>query len=253
MKKIKNFSWQRLFAVMIKEVIQMRRDLGTLAMMLGIPMMQVILFGYAINSDPRHLPTAVVAADSSQFVRTFVQDLQNTGYYNIEKRVMTEAKAEHLLATSQVEFILNIPPDFTRQLVRGERPSVLLEADATDPLAAGNAIAAANILMTRNLFQYDFNGQLDYLQPPPPPPPINLIVHPKYNPGIISQYNIVPGLMGIELAMILTMTTAIAITRERDRGTLECLLSSPLRPLEIMLGKIIPYIFVGYVLSLIHI
>lgn len=255
MKEGNHFSWLRLWAIVLKEFIQMKRDRATLAMIIGVPMLQVILFGFAINTDPKHLPTVVVAADDSQFVRTFLQGMQNTGYFKIEKRADTEAEAEHILAANKALFIINIPPDFTRKLVRGEHPTILLEADATDPTAPGNAIAAANNLMQqKNLFRYDFQGALQYLQPSltnlsyisGQSASMGLIIHPKYNPGIITQYNIVPGLTGLSLTMILIMITAIAITRERDRGTMEGLLATPLRPLEIMLGKIIPYIIVGY-------
>lgn len=237
------FSLARLWAVMLKEFIQMRRDRPTLVLMLGIPLMQVILFGFAINSDPKHLPTAVVLSDNSEFVRTFVQGMQNSGYFQVTKRLTSERVANNLLASGDVLFVLNFPTDFTRRLLRGEQPNVLLEADATDPSATSNAVAALRIL-SEDIFQYDFAGVLSYLQPPKPP--INLIVHPRYNPAVITQYNIVTGLLGVVLTLTMTMTTAVAITRERDRGTMESLLATPIRPLEVMLGKILPYVLIGY-------
>lgn len=244
MNKWLNFSFPRLWAVMLKEFIQMRRDRATFAMMIGIPLLQVILFGFAINTDPKHLPTALVLSDNSEFVRTFVKGMQNSGYFSIEDRLTSEKQAKEMLATGKTQFVLNIPPNFTRQFVRGEKPNILLEADATDPAAIGPAVAALNTLVQK-VFQYDLSGNLYFLQNNNIP--VNLIVHSKYNPAVITQYNIVTGLLGVVLTMTLVMTTAIAITRERDRGTLESLLASPLRPLEIMLGKIIPYIIVGYI------
>lgn len=238
------FSWVRLGAVMMKEFIQMKRDRATLAMIVGIPLMQVILFGFAINSDPKQLPTALILADNSPYVRTFVQGLQNSGYFKIDKRLATEKQAEAALATGDVLFVINFPPDFTRKLIRDDNPSILIEADATDPAATSNAIGALNNLI-QNVFQFDFVGQLQYLKAVPPK--INLIVQRKYNPAGITQYNIVPGLLGVVLTMTMTMITAIAITRERDRGTMESLLATPVNPLEIILGKIAPYIIVGYI------
>ena len=238
------FSWMRLWAVMVKEFIQMKRDRATLAMIIGIPMMQVILFGYAINSDPKHLPTAVRLADNSQFVRTLVQGMQNSGYFDVVKQTSSEQEANELLAEGKVLFVLNIPPGFSRQLIHNQTPTVLLEADATDPASTGNAVAAFNLL-TQTVFQYDFVGVLSYLQPSASS--INFITHLKYNPAIVTQYNIVTGLLGVVLTMTMTMITAIAITRERDRGTMESLLATPVKPLEVMLGKVLPYIIVGYI------
>lgn len=238
------FSWQRLWAVIIKEFIQMKRDRATLGMIIGIPLLQVILFGFAINNDPKHLPTAVVLADNSSFVRTLMQGMENSGYFDITARLTSEKAADDLLATGKVLFVLNIPPDFTQKLVRNQNPSLLLEVDATDPVSGGNAIATFNTLL-QTVFQYDFTGQLQYLQNTPLA--VNPLIHSKYNPARITQYNIVTGLIGTVLTMTMTMITAIAITRERDRGTMESLLATPLHPLEVMVGKIFPYIIVGYI------
>lgn len=242
--KPKKFSWLRLLAVMLKEFIQMKRDRATLSMMVILPLMQVILFGYAINSDPKHLPTAVISSDNSQITRTFIQGMANSGYFNIQKQITSEKQAQDDFAAGKVQFIVNIPQNFTRKLIHQERPSLLLEADGTDPQAIGNAVAALNKL-GQSVFRYDFVGPLQYIQPQAAP--FNVLLQAKYNPAGITQYNIVTGLLGVLLTMTMTMTTAIAITRERDRGTLECLLSTPLHPLEIMLGKILPYIILGYV------
>lgn len=239
-----NFSFQRLYAVIVKEFIQMWRDFGTILLMIGIPFMQTILFGYAINSDPKHLPTALVLNDNSPFVRSIMQGIENSGYFELKKQIFSEADAEKLLRAGNVQFVLNIPTDFTRKLVRQEHPSILLEADASDPGAVSNAFAAINVLK-QQVLQYDINGQLNYLQNTPPP--FNIIFHAQFNPAGITQYNIVPGLLGIVLTMTMVITTSIGITKEKERGTLENLLATPLRPLEIMLGKITPYILLGYI------
>jgi ABC-2 type transport system permease protein len=242
--KPKNISIMRLIAVMSKEFIQMKRDRATLAMMMLLPLMQVIIFGYAINSDPKHLPTAVLASDNSQITRSFIQGMSNSGYFKIQQRVNSEEEAQELLAKGKVQFIINIPANFTRDLIHQNKPNVLLEADGTDPQAIGNAVAALNKLQ-QLVFRYDFVGPLQYLQPQAQS--FNVLLQAKYNPAGVTQYNIVTGLLGVVLTMTMIITTAIAITRERDRGTLEGLLSTPLHPLEIMLGKILPYIIVGYV------
>ncbi|MEW6303019.1 MAG: ABC transporter permease [Verrucomicrobiota bacterium] len=238
------FKLRRFFAVVAKEFIQMRRDRLTFGMMVGIPLIQLILFGFAINSDPKHLPTAVFAADNSVFSRTLVTALRNSGYFDIVRLADNEAEIHSLLAQGNVQFVVHIPSDFSRKLLRGERPSLLLEADATDPAATGNAIAAVNLLMNSALDR-DLTGPLRKLRATPGP--IELRTHRHYNPETITQYNIVPGLMGVVLTMTMVVITALAITRERERGTMENLLATPVRPGEVMIGKIVPYIFVGYV------
>jgi ABC-2 type transport system permease protein len=242
--KLREFNWRRFWAVVAKEFIQMRRDRLTFAMMIGIPLVQLILFGYAINSDPKHLPTAVYSADNSVFSRTIVWGLYNSSYFDIVREARNEAEIQRLLAQGTVQFTVDIPVDFSRKLLRGERPDLLLEADATDPSAVGYAIAAINLLTT-TVLDRDLTGPLAKLRGTPPP--INLVVHQHYNPENITQYNIVPGLMGVMLTMTMIIITALAITRERERGTMENLLSTPARPGEVMIGKIVPYITVGYI------
>ncbi len=242
--KLPEFNWRRFCAIVAKEFIQMRRDRLTFAMMIGIPMIQLILFGYAINSDPKHLPTAVYSADNSVFSRTIVWGLHNSSYFDIVREPRNEADIQQLLAQGTVQFAVHIPVDFSRKLLRGERPDLLLEADATDPSAVGYAIAAINVLTT-TVLDRDLTGPLAKLRGAPPP--FNLVVHQHYNPENITQYNIVPGLMGVMLTMTMIIITALAITRERERGTMENLLSTPARPGEVMIGKIIPYIMVGYI------
>ena len=242
--KLHEFNWRRFCAIVGKEFIQMRRDRLTFAMMVGIPMVQLILFGYAINSDPKHLPTAVYSADNSVFSRTIVWGLRNSSYFDIVREPKSEAEIQRLLAQGTVQFVVHIPVDFSRKLLRGERPDLLLEADATDPSAIGYAVAAINLLTT-TVLDRDLTGPLAKLRGTPPP--INLVVHQHYNPENITQYNIVPGLMGVMLTMTMIIITALAITRERERGTMENLLSTPARPGEVMIGKIVPYITVGYI------
>ncbi|MEW6532437.1 MAG: ABC transporter permease [Thermodesulfobacteriota bacterium] len=244
MKRRFQFSPARLWAMILKEFIQMRRDRLTFGMMIGIPLMQLILFGYAINSDPKHLPAAVVLADNGPQGRTLLYALQNSGYFNLVRQVKTEAEAHDALARGEVQFVINIPENFTRDLLRGDRPAVLIEADATDPAATSNALNSLSILLNSAL-QNDLKGPLSFLVPTNNP--IDLRIHARYNPEINTQYNIVPGLMGVVLTMTMVLITALAITRERESGTMENLLSMPTRPAEVLIGKIVPYILVGYV------
>ena len=238
------FNWRRFWAVVVKEFIQMRRDRMTFAMMIGVPLLQLMLFGYAINSDPKHLPTAIYSADNSIFSRTIVWGLRNSSYFDLTREAKDEAEIQKLLARGTVQFAVEIPVDFSRKLLRGEKPDLLLEADATDPAAVGYAIASINLLTT-TVLNRDLTGPLAKLRGAAPP--FNLVTHQHYNPENITQYNIVPGLMGVILTMTMVMVTGLAITRERESGTMENLLSTPLHPGEVMIGKIVPYILVGYI------
>jgi ABC-2 type transport system permease protein len=238
------FTLHRTWAVVIKEFIQMRRDRVTFVMMVGIPLIQLTLFGYAINSDPKHLPAALRMADEGPFSRTLVAEMRNSGYFDVVRVTDSEAEVDRLLRLGEVQFVINIPEDFTRKVIRGERPTVLVEADATDPAATGPAIAAFNAISTTALDR-DLKGPLAFLHSSPPA--VNFEVHAHYNPENITQFNVVPGLMGVVLTMTMVVITALAITRERERGTMENLLATPVRPIEVMLGKIIPYIIVGYI------
>jgi ABC-2 type transport system permease protein len=237
-------SLARFRAIIVKEFIQMRRDRLTFLMMIGIPLIQLILFGFAINSDPKHLPTAVLLADHGPQARTLLHALQNSGYFKILKQLDTEQEAERAIARGDVLFVVSIPENFSRDLVRGDRPVVLLEADATDPAATSNAIGSLSRLIDTVLLN-DLKGPLASLAATPGP--VEIRIHARYNPEVITQYNIVPGLMGVVLTMTMVLITGLAITRERERGTMENLLSMPTRPLEVMTGKIIPYILVGYI------
>jgi ABC-2 type transport system permease protein len=239
----RHLSLARLFGMIVKEFIQIRRDRMTFAIMFGMPLVQMLLFGYVINSDPRHLPAAMRIADNGPMGRTLLQGLKNSTYFDFVKRVETEEQGRKLLMQGEVQFVLNIPENFSHDLIRGDKPSILIEADATDPMAtAGGLAAIGNIVDTS--FQNDFVGSLDFLAPAARS--INIRVHALFNPEAITSYNIVPGLMGVVLTMTMVMITALAITRERERGTMENLLSMPLRPSEVLIGKITPYILIGY-------
>ncbi|HCY63361.1 MAG TPA: mannose-1-phosphate guanyltransferase [Oxalobacteraceae bacterium] len=237
-------NWSRLLAILIKEFRQIRRDRLTFAMMVGVPILQLVLFGYAINTDPKRLPMAAVVADHSEFSRSLVSALENSGYFRLTRQPASEAEANRLLERGEVQFVLVIPPDFSRRLLRGERPAILLAADATDPAAGGNALAALNTISRQALAQ-DLDGALAHLRPNDMPYEIR--VQRRYNPEGLSRYNIVPGLIGVILTMTMVMMTGLAMTRERERGTMENLLATPVRPLEVMIGKIAPYILIGYV------
>ncbi|ESY46535.1 ABC transporter permease [Mesorhizobium sp. RSR380A] len=236
------FSFARLGALLIKEFIQMRRDRITFAMMLGVPLLQLVLFGYAINNDPKSLPAALVATSNDPYTRAIVAALQTTGYYRFDHVAQSAEAAEFLMARGDVAFVVTIPADFGRRVERGDNPQILIEADATDPAAASGAISTLSKVASQALLRAQgmqeaaseaARGQLD------------VVVHQRYNPEGISQYNIVPGLLGVILQMTLVMMTSIALTRETERGTMENLLAMPSSPFEIMLGKVLPYLVVG--------
>jgi ABC-2 type transport system permease protein len=234
----------RFWAMVVKEFIQMRRDRVTFAIMVGIPLIQLTLFGFAINSDPRHLPAAMIINDNGPMARTVLYSLQNSTYFDFVRQVGTEAEGRKILERGEAQFVINVPENFTRDLLRGNRPSILIEADATDPSATSNALGSLRSLLDTAL-QNDLKGPLSYLSSATGP--IDLQIHALYNPEANTQYNIVPGLMGVVLTMTTVMITALAITRELESGTMENLLSMPTRPVEVLVGKIVPYILVGYI------
>jgi ABC-2 type transport system permease protein len=238
------FSMQRWLGIIVKEFTQLRRDRLTFGMIIGIPVLQLILFGYAINADPKRLPTAVLSADSSMYSRTLVSALQTSGYFRIDRQVANEDELERLLALGEVQFALTIPENFGRKLVRGERPVLLIEADASDPSASANAIAALGQISFLSLNR-DLEGSLAELKATAPP--VDIRVHRRYNPEGITAYNIVPGLIGTILTMTMVLMTGLAMTRERERGTFENLLATPALPIEVMTGKIVPYILIGLI------
>jgi ABC-2 type transport system permease protein len=238
------FSWPRFIAVLLKEFIQMKRDRLTFGMIVGVPIIQLVLFGFAINTDPKGLPAAVVINDESPFSRALVWGLENSQYFRFTHRAASEAEADRLLQLGTVQFLLVIPPDFSRKLQRGERPQLLMAADATDPSATGNALATVNQTI-RQVMDRELVGALAALKANDLP--VDLRVQRRYNPEGITRYNIVPGLMGVILTMTMIMMTSLAMTRERERGTMENLLATPVRPIEVMAGKIAPFIIVGYI------
>jgi ABC-type multidrug transport system permease subunit len=238
---VTGFSFRRFLAVLRKEWIQIRRDPYTLRMIIALPVMQLFLFGYAINSDPKHLPTGLLSADHSRSERTIIAALQNTGYYNI-RPLESEAQAERGLADGEFLFVVNIPPNFDRSVDRGEQPAVLMDADATDPAAIGNAtasLAALTTVLDRDVPQN--------IRSTPVNAPFRFEVHARYNSEQLTVLNIVPGLICIVLIFSSLFVTTLSITRETERGTMENLLAMPIRPIEVMLAKVVPYIVVGYI------
>jgi len=242
--KFAAMSWSRWMGIITKEFIQLRRDRLTFGMVVGIPILQLILFGFAINADPKELPTAVLDADHSAYARSVVQGLRNSGYFRVDHEVATEAQADALIAQGAVQFVVTVPAQFGRALVRGDKPVLLIEADATDPSATGNAIAALQGAVRTSL-SHDLVGPLARLYPDADP--VDVRVHRRYNPEGVTAYNIVPGLLGTILTMTMILMTGLAMTRERERGTFENLLATPALPIEVMTGKIVPYILIGLI------
>jgi ABC-2 type transport system permease protein len=238
------FSLSRWWGIVLKEFLQLRRDHVTFAMIVGIPIIQLALFGFAINTDPKHLPTAVILSDQSPFSRSFVAALENSSYFNVVESLPDEAAGRRALTRGDVQFVLSVPVDFSRRLLRGEHPSLLVEADATDPVATSSALSALPGLI-QPVADKDLTGPLAHLNGRPAA--FDVKIHRLYNPEGITQYNVVPGLMGVILTMTMVMMTGLAITRERERGTMETLLATPVQPLEVMTGKIVPYVLIGLI------
>ena len=234
------FSFVRLHALLVKEFIQMRRDRITFGMMLGVPIIQLLLFGFAINTDPKQLPAALVATAHDRYARSLVSSLEMTGYYRFVRVAATAAEAEAMMAAGEVAFVVTIPSDLGRRIDRGDVPQILIEADATDPAVASGAISTVATVAERALLREAGAATANGGR-------IDVVVHRRYNPEGISQYNIVPGLLGVILQMTMVMMTSIALTREIERGTMENLLAMPVSPVEIMLGKVLPYLAVGAV------
>jgi len=242
MKASNGFSFSRWWSMVLKEFLQLRRDRLTFAMIVGIPIAQLVLFGFAINNDPRHLPTAVISADHSEFTRSFIAAMRSSTYFDLVGELPDEAAGRTALARGTVQFVLNIPAGFTERLLRGERPALLIEADATDPGTTGMALAAAGQLV-RAVAAKDLAGSLSFLAGGQDP--FEVRIHRLYNPEGITRYNIIPGLIGVILCMTMVLMTGLAITRERERGTMENMLAMPVSPFEVMTGKLVPYIAIG--------
>jgi ABC-2 type transport system permease protein len=238
------FSLTRTWAVMAKEFIQLTRDRLTYAMILALPIMQLLLFGYAINDDPRNLPTAVLVQDNGGFSRSILTALDNSGYFEITLQARSQGELDRALARGEVQFAVVIPADFTRRVVRGDRAQILVEADAADPSATSGAVAAIASLPQQALAR-ELTGPL--ANRAPGAQPFEVVVHRRYNPEAVTAFNIVPGLLGVILSMTLVMMTSLGMARERERGTMESLLATPVRPLEVMVGKLSPYVLVGLI------
>ena len=236
------FSWQRALAVLVKELIQLKRDTVTLRMIIAVPLMQLLLFGYALNTDPKHLPSAILAQDSGMISRALIKGFENTEYFSFKYNIRSDQEGHELLRRGDVLFVVTIPANFEKEVVRGQSPSLLVEADASDPVAVSGAIAAANGMISTVLAQ-ELKGPLSDLNPHIP---VGIRVHQLYNPEGFTRYNIVPGLIAIVLTMTGIMMTSLAMTRERERGTMENLLAMPVSPLEVMIGKIAPYVLIGF-------
>jgi ABC-2 type transport system permease protein len=232
--------WRRIGAMLTKEMLQLRRDRITLATMISIPLLQLIMFGYAINTTPRDLPTAVLLQESSDVGRSILAAMQNTKFFKITRQLHNEAEFDQVLASGEVLFAVEIPADFERALRRGDKPALLVSADATDPVAAGPALAALTELVETALVN-------DRGLPDTGQPLFEIRTHQRYNPAQSTPLNIVPGLLGTILTLTMLIFTALSVTREIERGTMESLLAMPITPFEIMLGKIAPYVLVGFV------
>ena len=238
------FSFRRLMAIIGKESIQMRRDRITFAMMLGVPLMQLLLFGFAINNDPKGLPAALVTTSQDHYTRAMVTAMENTGYYRFDHVVASAEEADRLIRSGTVSFVVTVPSDFARRVQRGDHPQILIEADATDPSVASGAISTLGTVAAQALLR---EQSAEAAAAQASTAALEVVVHRLYNPEGITQYNIVPGLLGVILQLTMVMMTSMALTRETERGTMENLLAMPASPLEIMLGKVLPFLVVGAV------
>jgi ABC-2 type transport system permease protein len=232
--------WRRSFAMLVKEFIQLKRDRVSFAMIVMIPVMQLLLFGFAINTTPRYLPTAVLLQEDTDLGRSILKALENTAYFRFTREVHDVKEFDDLLLSGKVLFGVEIPRGFERAVRRGDRPSLLIAADATDPIAASSALSSLNVVVQTALEHDLFTGD-------PPSLPFEIRAHARYNPAAASRLNIVPGLVGTILTMTMLIFTALSVTREIERGTMESLLSMPIKPVEVMFGKIIPYVMVGFI------
>ncbi|MEO8114474.1 MAG: ABC transporter permease [Phenylobacterium sp.] len=238
------FSPIRVLAIMVKEIKQLVRDRLTYAMILALPVVQLLLFGYAINNEPRHLATAVLVQENSVFARSVVGALQHSAFFDLVAQARSPSELDEMIRRGDVQFAVTIPADFTRRVARGDRAQILVEADATDPAATGGAVGALAALPTQAL-AHDLKGALAARAGGVPP--FEVVVHARYNPEAVTAYNIVPGLLGVILSMTLVMMTALSVTREIERGTMESLLATPVQPLEVMVGKLAPYVLIGLI------
>jgi ABC-2 type transport system permease protein len=232
--------WLRSYAMVVKEFIQLRRDRVSFGMIVMIPVMQLMLFGYAINTTPRNMPAAVLLQEDSDLARSILKALENTSYFHFTREVHDVAEFDNLLKSGKVLFGVEIPRGFERAVRRGDHPALLVAADATDPIAASSALSSLSVVVQTALAHDLFAGD-------PPSMPFEIRAHARYNPAASSRLNIVPGLVGTILTMTMLIFTALSVTREIERGTMESLLSMPIKPIEVMFGKIVPYVLVGFI------
>ena len=236
-------SYQRIFAILKKEFLQLFRDITTLRIMIMIPILQLILFGFAINSDPKNLPSVVISKENNNFTRSIVSSMLNSKYFKIDQKVNSEKEANFLLKQGKIIFIVNIPSNFTKDLLRGNKPKLLIEADATDPIAISGPLSAMETIVNKAI-QKELRGSLDLNTNQSN---FELRIHRRYNPEGFSRFNIVPGLIAVVLTITGVMMTALSLTREKERSTMENLLAMPVKPIEVMIGKVLPYIIIGYI------
>lgn len=237
------FRLLRFKAILSKEFLQMKREFTTYFLIVAIPLIQAIFFGYVIDTDPKHLPTVVLSNDNSTFTQNFIKALENSNYFDIKQTVTSEKDANELLKKNKIQFVINIPSNFSHDLVRGMHPQVSIQADATDPVAVLGAYQAANKIVT-TVFEREFKGSLNYLEVQPNSFSLNL--QSKYNPELLTLYHTLPGLLGLILTSVLIMLTAVSMASEYEQGTFESLLITPIKPIDLLLGKLIPHILVGY-------
>ncbi|UQZ87891.1 mannose-1-phosphate guanyltransferase [Deltaproteobacteria bacterium Smac51] len=239
-----SFSPTRWWGVVLKEFLQLRRDRVTFALIIGLPIAQLLLFGFAINADPKNLPVAIVDPNPSEFSRSLASALNSTGYFKVTRLLESEEDAKRTLLRGRELFVINIPADFTKELVRGHKPDLLVEVDASDPGVSGQSLMAIS-QMPFIALKRELSGPL--LPLAPDSPPFGVQIHRLYNPEGLTRYNMIPSLMGVILTITMVMMTSLALTRERERGTMENMLSMPLKPLEVLSGKMVPYIFIGFI------
>lgn len=236
-------SIQHIMAIFKKEFLHLRRDKATIIMIIFMPLMQLFLFGFAINSDPHHLSTGVITHDQSIFSRNILYAMKNSRYFNITHNVSSLSEGKKLLKEGKINFLLTIPNQFYKKLISKQTPQILIEADATDPIAVARPLGVFEKII-QNAIEKDAKGTLQFLKPNPPP--YSIVIHQLYNPENLSHYNFIPGLIGIVLMMTCITMTASSLTNEKEKGTMENLLSMPIQPIEVMLGKVTPYIFIAF-------
>ena len=226
-----------LWAMLWKELVQLRRDRLTLGMMLGIPAIQLVLFGYAIQTEVRHLPTVVLDESRTSESRRLVEVFRNSGNFDIVARVPDRAALRAAIETGRANAAVVIPPEFMRDVRRGRSAQAQVIVDAADPLASSSALSSAQLAAAARAAEIAGPG----------PAPLDVRVRPWYNPGLRSAVYIVPGIIGVLLSLTLVLITSMAIVRERERGTLEQLIVTPIDKTSLMLGKILPFLLIGYV------